>query len=208
MIWSKSKRTWTNDRWEKVIFSDEAKFDVCVGDYRKRVIRTKTEAFHKDCLKRTVKFPKGIMVWGCMSARGLGVLHFIEGTVNAPKYQEILTHSLLPSIDKLFPNGECIFQQDGASSHTAKSTKKWFGDNSINVLSHPSSSPDLNPIESVWHKMKQNLRNHPQRTIAQLRHKLQEIWDNFSPTECEKLVSSMPSRVEAVIKSKGDVTPY
>lgn len=191
-----------------MIFSDEAKFDVCVGDHRKRVIRDKTEAFHKDCLKRIVKFPKGVMVWGCMSAKGLGTLKLIEGTVNAAKYQEILQSSLLPSITQLYPNSDFVFQQDGASCHTAKSTKKWFGNNNIKVLSHPSSSPDLNPIETVWHKMKQYLRNHPQRNLSQLRTTLQEIWDNFSPKICETLVDTMPARVQAVVKAKGDVTSY
>lgn len=206
--WAKSKLSWSKNDWSKVIYSDESKFDVCVGDYRKRIIRDKTEAFHKDCLKRTVKFPQGIMVWGCMSAKGLGTLHFIEGTVNAAKYQDILTSSFLPSAANLYPNGDFIFQQDGASCHTAKSTKKWFGENNIKVLSHPSSSPDLNPIETLWHKMKQHLRNSPQRTIPQLRTKLQEIWDNFTPELCASLVNTMPDRVQAVIRAKGDVTPY
>lgn len=207
-IWAKSKLSWSKDDWNKVIFSDESKFDVCVGDYRKRVIRDKTEAFHKDCLKRTVKFPKGIMVWGCMSAKGLGTLKFIEGTVNAQKYQDILQESLLPSVASLYPGEDYIFQQDGASCHTAKSTKKWFGENSVKVLSHPSSSPDLNPIETLWHKMKQYLRNNPQRTLPELHAKLQDIWDNFTPEFCQGLVNSMPDRVRAVIRAKGDVTSY
>lgn len=143
---------WTEE-WNKIVFSDESKFEVAVGDSRSRVIRSKHEAFHPDCLKRTVKFPKSLMVWGCMSAKGLGTLEFIESTVNAPKYQEILTKSLLPSVQRLYPDGKFIFQQDGASCHTAKSTKKWFTDNNITVLDWPSSSPDLNIIETVWQKM-------------------------------------------------------
>lgn len=135
-------------------------------------------------------------------------MKFIEGTVNAEKYQEILHTALLPSIRKLYSNEDFVFQQDGASCHTAKSTKKWFGDNNIKVLSHPSSSPDLNPIETLWHKMKQHLRNNPQRTIPQLRAKLQEIWDNFSPNMCEDIVDIMPARIQAVVKAKGDVTSY
>lgn len=208
LIWAKSKRSWTYQDWSKVIFSDEAKFDVCVGDHRKRVIRNKTETFHKDCIKRIVKFPKGIMVWGCMSAGGMGSLKFIDGTVNADKYQQILENTLLPSITKLFPNRDCIYQQDGASCHTAKSTKKWFGDHNVRVLSWPASSPDLNVIETVWHKMKQQLRNHPQRTIPELRAKLQEIWSSFTLENCEALVKTMPARIQAVIKAKGDVTSY
>lgn len=200
--------TWTYNDWKKVIFSDESKFDVCVGDSRKRVIRAKNEAFHKDCLKRTVKFAKGQMVWGCMSAEGVGQLMFIEGIVNATKYQSILQDCLLPSLEVLCPEGQCIFQQDGASSHTARTTKAWFGTNNINVLSWPANSPDLNVIEAVWHEMKRHLRNHPQRTIADLRQEIQRIWDALSPEFCKKLVESMPARIRAVIKAKGDVTTY
>lgn len=127
--------SWSVEDWSRVIFSDESKFDVCVGDYRKRVIRTKNEAFHKDCLKRTVKFPKGVMIWGCMAASGLGCFEFIDGTVNAAKYQQILENSLLPSVEKLNIVENYIFQQDGAACHTAKTTKKWFGDHNVNVLS-------------------------------------------------------------------------
>lgn len=167
--------TWTVEDWSKVIFSDESKFDVCVGDFRKRVIRAKNEAFHKDCLKRTVKFPKGIMIWGCMSALGLGRYEVVEGTINAAKYQEILKNSLIPSARDLYPDMNFIFQQDGAACHTAKTTKKWFGDNNIKVLSWPSNSSDLNVIETLWHKMKQKLRDDPQRTVADLKTKLREL---------------------------------
>lgn len=199
---------WTQEQWNSVIFSDESKFDVCVGDNRKRVIRTKKEAFHKDCLKRTVKFASGVMIWGCMSAKGVGEMQFINGTVNAAKYQEILENNLLRSIQKLCPTEAFIFQQDGASCHTAKTTRNWFENHNIEVMDWPSSSPDLNVIETLWHKMKQKLRNNPQRTQEGLKSKIREVYDSVSPEECQALVNSMPKRILAVIKAKGDVTSY
>lgn len=158
----------------------------------------------KDCKVSTGHHGVGLYV----GQSCVGTLHFIEGTVNAAKYQDILEHSLLPSAAKLYPSGDFIFQQDGASCHTAKSTKKWIGEHDVLALSCPSSSPDLNPIETLWHKMKQRLRNNPQRTLPQLRAKLQEIWDSFTPELCEGLVDTMPNRVHAVIRVNGDVTPY
>lgn len=208
LAWAKSKILWSQEQWAKVIFSDESKFDVCVGDFRKRVIRTKSEAFHKDCLKRTVKFPQGIMIWGSISVKGVGNLEFLDGMVNAEKYQDILNRSLLPCIREQFCNEQFIFQQDGASCHTAKSTKKFFGNNDIPVLTWPSSSPDLNVIETLWHEMKKVLRNNPQRTVPALKIKIKEIWDSFTPDFCKNLINSMPKRVKAVIEAKGDVTSY
>lgn len=194
--------------WNKIIFSDESKFDISVGDCRKRIIRDKNEAFHSSCLKRTVKFAQGVMVWGCMSANGVGKLEFITGNVNAEKYQQILENSLLPSIETLHPDGNFIFQQDGASSHTAKSTIRWIDHHNMSLLKWPSSSPDLNVIETLWHNMKRHLRDHPQRTLPDLKKKIQQIWDAYTPAYCRSLLSSMPARVKAVIKRKGDVTSY
>lgn len=206
--WAKSKLSWTTEMWSNVIFSDESKFDVCVGDFRKRVIRTKFEAFHKDCLKRTVKFPQGVMIWGCMSSKGVGHYEFIDGTVNAEKYQQILSRSLISTAQECFGNDNFIFQQDGAPCHTAKVTKKWFGDHDIKVLSWPSSSPDLNVIETLWHQMKKSLRNDPKRTVPALKEKITQIWNSFTPEYCKTLVDSMPKRIRAVIAAKGDVTSY
>lgn len=66
LIWARNYRFWTQEQWRSVIWSDESKFDVCVGDTRKRVLRTAKEAYHNDCLVKKVKFPKSVMVWGCM----------------------------------------------------------------------------------------------------------------------------------------------
>lgn len=148
------------------------------------------------------------MIWGCMSTNGVGRLEFVDGTINAQKYQGILERNLLPSTMELYEHGNFIFQQDGASCHTAKSTKKWFGDNQISVLSWPSSSPDLNVIETLWHHMKRSLRNSPQRSIPALKAKIQEIWNAFTPQYCKSLVDTMPKRIKAVIDAKGDVTSY
>ena len=57
-----------------VIFTEKSKFDVSVGDARRRVIRNNTETYHWDCLKRTVKFLASVMVFGCMSPKGVGNL--------------------------------------------------------------------------------------------------------------------------------------
>ncbi len=37
-----------------------------------------------------------VMVWGCMSAAGTGKLQFIEGTMNANMYCDILKQSMIP----------------------------------------------------------------------------------------------------------------
>ena len=66
------------------------------------------------------------MVWGCMTWDAVGRIHIVDGILNAKKYQEnILEAKLLPSIDDLFEGKTetCVFQQDSAKCHTAKTVK-------------------------------------------------------------------------------------
>lgn len=169
LIWAKNHQNWSQLQWDGIIWSDESRFEVCVGDYRGRVLRTKNEAYHPDCLRRKVKFPASVMIWGCMSAQGVGKLHIVEGTVNAVRYINILEDSLIPSIETLKTReNDYIFQQDGAACHTAKRVKEWMLQNNIPILDWVSSSPDLSPIETLWHIMKKKLRTEPARTVPEL----------------------------------------
>lgn len=149
------------------------------------------------------------MIWGSMSARGVGNLHFVEGIMNANKYINVLQNNLIPQIEQMRLNNiECIFQQDGVACHTAKKVKDWMLENNIPVLKWTSSSPDLSPIETLWHIMKKKLRSNPARTVPQLRTRLQEIWNSFTLDDCQTLVNTMSRRIEAVITRKGDVTQW
>ena len=60
------------------------------------------------------------MVWGCMSAAGVGELHFIEGNMNSNMYCEILQQSMIPSLQKL--GRSAVFQYDNDPKHTSKTT--------------------------------------------------------------------------------------
>ncbi len=67
---------------------------------------------HKDkCVLPTVKYGDGsVMVWGCMSAAGTGEIQFIEGTMNADMYCDILKQSRIPSLQRL--GRRAVFQHD------------------------------------------------------------------------------------------------
>ncbi len=92
---------------------------------------------------------------------------------------------MLPSADQLFKDADFIFQQDLASAHTAKSTKSLLNEHGVGVLDWPANSPDLN-IENLCQI---NLGFIP-------------------PQQCHKLITSMPCRIEAVIKAKLAPTKY
>ncbi len=155
-----------------------------------------------------VKFPQSVMIWAAMSSAGVGPLCFLKSTVNAAIYQEILEHFMLPSADKLYGDADFIFQQDLAPAHTAKGTKSWFNDHGVTVLDWPANSPDLNPIENVWGIVKRKMRDTRPNNADNLKATVKETWASIPPQQCHKLITSMPRRIEAVIKAKGAPTKY
>ncbi len=154
------------------------------------------------CLKSSVKFPQSVMIWAAMSSAGVGPLCFLKSTVNAAIYQEILEHFMLPSADKHHGDADFIFQQDLAPAHTAKGTKSWFNDHGVTVLDWPANSPDLNPIENLWGIVKRKMRDTRPNNADDLKATVKETWASIPPQQCHKLITSMPRRIEAVIKQK------
>ncbi len=125
--------------------------------------------------------------------------------VTAPIYQEILEHFMLPSADQLFKGADFIFQQDLAPAHTAKS---WLNDHGVGVLDWSANSPDLNPIENLCSIVKRKMRNKRPKNADELKATVKETWAYIPPQQCHKLITSMPRRIEAVIKAKGAPTKY
>ncbi len=148
------------------------------------------------------------MIWAAMSSAGVGPLCFLKSTVNAAIYQEILEHFMLHSADKLYGDADFIFQQDLAPAHSAKGTKSWFNDHGVTVLGWPANSPDLNPIDNLWGIVKRKMRDTRPNNADDLKAAIKETWASIPPQQCHKLITSMPCRIEAVIKAKGAPTKY
>ncbi|KAI4890404.1 hypothetical protein NFI96_000130 [Prochilodus magdalenae] len=179
--WAKEHGEWTAEDWQKVVFSDESRFCISFGDQGPRVWRRGGETYNHECVKRSVKFPQSVMVWGCMSARGVGELCFLKKTVNAAVYQDVLETFLIPTVEEQFGEEDFIFQQDLAPAHAAKSTKDWFTKKQLEVLAWPANSPDLNVIENLWAIVKRKIRDRKPTTLDQLKQNIATAWEAPKP---------------------------
>ncbi len=82
----------------------------------------------------------------------------------------------------------------------------------------PANSPDMNLIEHIWSALKkelfhrfpdtENLPGAPPTVQRILEERLQLIWRDIGADLLEKLVQSMPERVNALIEAHGWYTRY
>ena len=78
--WAKEHKNWSVHDWNKVIWSDESKFNLFGSDGRVYIRRRIGADFHPDCIQQTVEFGGGnVMMWGCVSCEGVGLLCELRG---------------------------------------------------------------------------------------------------------------------------------
>lgn len=194
--------------WERVIWSDESKFELRNSKKRKRVWCKPSDRLKPQCIQSTVKHGGGsLMVWGCFSKFGVGNLVKIDGRMTAASYVDVLSENLATSAEKMHL-GSFIFQQDNDPKHTSRLATRFFEENDIEKLNWPAQSPDLNPIEHLWSILDSRIPKISRTNLESFFLEMRRQWVNIPSEILENLVRSMPKRLRAVIQSKGGNTNY
>jgi transposase len=212
--WAKRYQSWTVEDWSQVVFSDETKINIWGSDGCKYFWTRPGDELRPHHIEVTVKHGgDGLMLWGCITARGPGyACQVYDGTMKSADYQHVLDTSLRETMEYYGMDwSEMYFQQDNAPPHRSASTMKWIREQGIQLLEDwPAQSPDLNPIEHVWHHLKLKLSAYERRatSVKELWERVDKEWNSFTEDECKRYVASMPKRIRAVIKAKGGYTRY
>lgn len=205
-------KDWTMEDWKRVVWSDETKVNRLGSDGKIWVWKRDGEPLNDRLVEETTKFGGGsIMFWGCMFWDGVGYGSRIEGKMDSNLYTQILDDELQQSLQYYGKTtDDIIFQQDNDPKHTSKKAKTWFEDHGFEVMRWPAQSPDLNPIEHLWHHLKIKVAQiePPPSSITELWERVQKEWNGIAPEICQNLIESMPRRIQAVMQAKGGHTKY
>ena len=189
-----------------IIFSDESMFRINHNGGAQRV-RRRPEESSKFYHLGTQNDREGCMVWGCISANGVGPLIKFEGNVTGDVYLEVLKANLTQNYPGLVEYG-LIFQNDNAPAHRFTPVGEWLDEKGIETLVWPPQSPDLNPIENVWGWLKSRLRGKRFRNSEELWEELKKLWFSTPDSYISKLYDSMSNRIKSVLILKGNPTKY
>ena len=195
--------------WNKVLWTDESKFNLFGSDGKVMVWRTPREELDPKCTVPTVKHGGGnVKVWGCFSTAGVGRLVFIEGNMTGQMYADILEGNLFQSVKQLKLGKHWIMQQDNDPKHRSRLVTNWLDKKKIKRLFWPPFSPDLNPIEHIWDEMERRMKTQHPKNVKELKQALLHVWNNIEKDVLKKLVDSVPNRLREVLKMRGYPTRY
>ena len=110
-----------------------------------------------------------------LSEEGMKAEYTYSGSLNAALFILYLDTFVLP----IFQIGQTLIM-DRHPVHRAKTVQKYLNQKNINFLYLPAYSPELNPIEEAFSKIKQYIRKQKARTIDTLLKVLKSAFDTIS----------------------------
>ena len=108
-----------------------------------------------------------------------------DGAINGERFFAWVEQALAPTLD----SGDVVIM-DNLPAHKVQGVRGAIEAQAARLLYLPPYSPDLNPIEQVFAKLKSLLRTAATRTVDALWHAIGQALDAFSPTECANYLAN------------------
>ena len=116
-----------------------------------------------------------------------------DGAINGERFLAWVEQGLAPTLRR----GDLVIM-DNLPAHKVQGVREAVQARRARLLYLPPYSPDLNPIEQVFAKLKTLLRTAAKRTVDALWHAIGQALDAFSPSECNNYLAHagyVPSQV-------------
>eukprot|EP01083_Nonionella_stella_P177977 627282_1 len=176
--------------------------------------------------KGCIKYGKGVMLWGAITAKGLiprdEPVYFREwlknecrkigkpkNTLDNTLYAQFIRNDVKEACERDLDGdlSDWIWQDDTDSKHR---TKKVLADvdtvfeNRIDAVRQSPKLADIWPIENIWGAIKEKLGHEEFDSIEELKEQINTIWRSFDENVCGRMMNSIPLRMKACIAKKGE----
>jgi hypothetical protein len=154
----------------------------------------------------------GVTVWAGSWVQGVVGPLFIEGTVTANFYLELLQTTVVPELEHHYDLGSVIWQQNGAPLHFGRNVRTfidkkfpmWIGRRG--KIEWPPRSSDLMPCDfAVWGVIKHRVYSKKTATVLQMKHQIREELNNLDKVKrlCAGICEAVVRRCQMYVELAG-----
>jgi transposase len=119
-----------------------------------------------------------LTVLGALACEGLVATMSIESATSTPVLLAYLEQVLVPKLQQVKP--DAILVMDNLRPHRATEVQELLARAGIGLLYLPRYSPEFNPIEHAWAKMKEPLKAKAPRSLEALEEELKPALDTIT----------------------------
>lgn len=95
------------------------------------------------------------------------------------------------------------------SMHQVRAAQQFFATHNINWWRIPPESPDMNPIENLWHELKEFIRREVKpRSKDELIEGIELFWDSVDIHKCQRYIDHLKKVLPRAIEVGGEPTGY
>lgn len=128
---------------------------------------------------------KTTTITAALRASGPFAIELMDGATNGVRFLSYVTDTLVP---KLKPGDTVIM--DHLAAHKVTGIRQTIEAAGAHLLYLPAYSPDFNPIENAFAKLKALLRTAAARTIPDLWAAIRKAFTRFKPGECRNYLAA------------------
>jgi len=178
---------WRRSQWKKHQDRLDPRRLVFVDETWAKTNMTRTRGWCRKGLPLKAKVPQGH--WKTMTFLAalrhdrIAAPCVFDGPINGERFLAWVQQALAPTLNP----GDVVIM-DNLSSHKSPAIRKAIRDAGARLFFLPPYSPDLNPIEQVFAKLKTLLRKADERTIDATWRRIGKLLECFSPQECANYI--------------------
>jgi transposase len=159
---------------ERFVFVDESSTNISLSPIYARAPRGE-RAYGK----APKNWGKNVSLICSIDSEGVKSAMSVEGAVDSKAFESYIEHFLAPSLER---SGQIVVM-DNLSSHKSKRVQQLIEDAGCELLFLPPYSPDMNPIEEAFSKVKGILRKAGARTREALVEATGHALDAITPED-------------------------